>query len=846
MESTCLNRVNKAFRASLGAGDYPMEKTSSGKEEAEEFRKFFNRACGFSPFPYQEKIAISDELPQILNAPTGSGKTEAVILAWLWKRRRAEAAVRSSTPRRLVYCLPMRVLVEQTNKRIAGCLERLGLNKGADAVAVQVLMGGEEPGDWDENPEKDTILIGTQDMLLSRALNRGYAMSRYRWPMQFGLLNNDCLWVLDEVQLMGVGVESSAQLQAFREKFGCEGNTKTIWMSATVAETQLNTVDHPKPVNGFSIHNLTEADLAQETLAERYTATKSVAQSKVRLDTTTSEGAYAKDFARRVIQLHRPDSLTLAIINKVGRAQLVYRELLRELDKHKDGCPTKTALIHSRFRPDDRERGIDVLTSDGDRIVISTQVVEAGVDVDVKTLITELAPWPSLVQRFGRCNRKGKFKDAQIEWVEVGSDKNAASPYSSEELEQARGIISRVSNASPRTLAEASLGYAPPSVVRPVLRKRDILDLFDTSPDLSGNDIDVSRFVRDQQDTDVQVFWRNLGDSITPPKSASRPDRNELCPIPISQANMYAEKHFGWVWNPVESRWTKAGKGGERNRFIPGQIALLDAKNGGYIQELGWNDSWKKSNAKVVEVLLTISSNNTPEESDEDETWSHSSKWISFIQHTNDVKREVGELANSVILRSEYHLILTKAAMWHDVGKAHPAFQNWITVGCQPPDVGPQIWAKSPKNGRPDYFMVTGGREVRRKNFRHELASALAWLQKGGGNSPHSNLVAYLIAAHHGKVRLSIRSLPKETKPGDDTLFARGVWDGDVIPPIPDMLPEALALDLSPMQLGEGSWLERTLALRDDPALGPFRIAYLEAILRVADWRASKKEGANG
>ena len=52
------------------------------------------------------------------------------------------------------------------------------------------------------NPERDAILIGTQDMLLSRALNRGYAASRFHWPIDFGLLNNDCLWVFDEPQLM--------------------------------------------------------------------------------------------------------------------------------------------------------------------------------------------------------------------------------------------------------------------------------------------------------------------------------------------------------------------------------------------------------------------------------------------------------------------------------------------------------------------------------------------------------------------------------------------------------------------------------------------------------------------
>ena len=53
-------------------------------------------------------------------------------------------------------------------------------------------------------------------MLLSRTLNRGYAASRARWPVEFGLLNNDCLWVLDEVQLMGSGLVTTAQLDAFR------------------------------------------------------------------------------------------------------------------------------------------------------------------------------------------------------------------------------------------------------------------------------------------------------------------------------------------------------------------------------------------------------------------------------------------------------------------------------------------------------------------------------------------------------------------------------------------------------------------------------------------------------
>jgi len=82
------------------------------------------------------------------------------------------------------------------------------------------------------------VLIGTQDMLLSRTLNRGYAAPRARWPMEFGLLNQDCLWVMDEVQLMDVGLATSAQLQAFREDSADNGQAmrpcRTWWMSATL------------------------------------------------------------------------------------------------------------------------------------------------------------------------------------------------------------------------------------------------------------------------------------------------------------------------------------------------------------------------------------------------------------------------------------------------------------------------------------------------------------------------------------------------------------------------------------------------------------------------------------
>jgi CRISPR-associated endonuclease/helicase Cas3 len=134
-----------------------------------------------------------------------------------------------------------------------------------------------------------------------------------------------------------------------------------------------------------------------------------------------------------------------------------------------------------------------------------------------------------------------------------------------------------------------------------------------------------------------------------------------------------------------------------------------------------------------------------------------------------------------------------------------------------------------------------------RHGFRHELASALAWLLAAPSEAPERDLIAYLIAAHHGKVRLSIRSLPDETGDGKnpEKLFARGIWQDDILPAVPlgEITAPEITLDLSFMKMGEGehgpSWLARAVALRDRTDLGPFRLAYLETLLRAADARAS-------
>jgi CRISPR-associated endonuclease/helicase Cas3 len=71
---------------------------------------------GRTPFAFQAHFAQADTLPSTIRGPTGLGKTATIVLGWIWRRFYASEKVRETTPRRLVYWLPMRTLVEQTTR----------------------------------------------------------------------------------------------------------------------------------------------------------------------------------------------------------------------------------------------------------------------------------------------------------------------------------------------------------------------------------------------------------------------------------------------------------------------------------------------------------------------------------------------------------------------------------------------------------------------------------------------------------------------------------------------------------------------------------------------------------
>ena len=722
-----------------------------------------------------------------------------------------------------MYALPQRSLVEQVAGEAARWLENLGLS-GEGALHVVMGGAGESQRQWRLDMHKPAIVVGTVDSLVSKALNRGYGIGRAAYPIDFALTTNGAHWVIDEIQLCPESTTTLRQVAAFTRKYPTAEPFGLTCMSATIPKRLLETVDNP------AVGDVVEI-LPEERTGEL----------KLRLDAkravrrlAAGPGDY-KAIAAAARDRHRAGELTLVVLNTVEAARQVFRHL-------KD-APAECTLLHSRFRAVEREQLMNVVTARPDnRIVVATQVIEAGIDLNASVLITEAAPWPSLVQRAGRCNRTGRVRDAELWWVAP----HKSQPYEQPDIDAAIAALNHLEGmaVNGEDLLGRDVAVLEEQVA--VLRRSDFLGLFDTAPDLSGNDIDIAPYVRDADDLDAQlawVTWTPEGEDGRPPADAKSPPAGYRCRVPVGQVNAFAKDAEVWRLDPLLGRWAKVRPQLPQSRARPGEVLVAAAAVGGYDPVTGFDPGVRQP----VPGCPSLDTKAEPAEAIEDRYAADPASvqqrdWTGLDQHSHDVRQQAGALFRTLcpVLPDGAAQSAVTAAYLHDAGKAHQTWQDALCNLASPAETdritAGRPWAKSGGDGR---LRFDGG-----AGFRHELASLLIVdgpLRDLLSEAPDRDLARYLVLAHHGKLRIQVRD-PADlavTEAAEESKIL-GLQHGASadVPPVLGQPAARFTVDLDQFTLGgDRSWTRTALGLRD--RYGPFVVAYLETVVRIADWRAS-------
>ncbi|MBO0854249.1 MAG: type I-U CRISPR-associated helicase/endonuclease Cas3 [Nocardia sp.] len=480
--------------------------------ERDDFGEFFAELHdGARPFAWQWRLldaVIAGHWPDALVAPTGAGKT-SVIDVHVFALAAAHTAGTPVPRRRLAMVVDRRVLVDDQYDYATRLADRLecpdqsqilaavadalwevqgpsGRSSADDADAarspllVARLRGGEPPSTrWADHPTAAAVICATPEMWGSRLLFRGYGSSARAWPREAGLFAFDTVAVVDEAHLSRQLVHTARRVSELAvvadqpwegpqplhvvEATATPDTAGENWLGVDGDDLTDNAVladrlRKPKPVTvveckGWPTH---QADSR---------VTGEIVRCVLELvDASSAAAESSGDLAARTIG---------CFVNSVDRAVSV-AAALRDLSSQ--GRPLTVVMVCGQVRPIDidllRKHHDGVLTPNGNRsvdVIVSTQSLEVGVDIDLAGIVTELASGSALAQRAGRVNRRGLRPDGPV--VVIGPDgpvrpDTFSGPYGTEELNQARDWIIRRHNDTDG-LAPWALRTDPPPSARP-------------------------------------------------------------------------------------------------------------------------------------------------------------------------------------------------------------------------------------------------------------------------------------------------------------------------------------------------------------------------------------------
>lgn len=385
------------------------------------FDDFYRAVHGHSPFPWQSALATrvrDGEWPDIIDVPTGLGKTSVIDIA-VYELARQVGVAQRSAPTRTALIVDRRLVVDGAfahATKIADALDSaiegdplwIVADRLRSLVAPSPL--GHRPLDvvrmrggvtwaarWLRSPSQPAVILGTVDQMGSRLLFRGYGTSDRMKPVDAALVGSDVLCLLDEAHLSSALAETISECQ-FHEGTAPDrvGRPLTIVkMSATLSSAS------------EVVHGVSDDDL-DSAAADRLTAAKYATMIDLGPKLAKSPGPALAKLAQSML-VGSPDAAIGVVVNTVALARQVFDELQRS----NQPC----ALAIGRCRPIDRERSEGswwpqtcVGRNRGDAtgfVLVATQTIEVGVDLDLDGLITQAASVDALIQRFGRVDRLG-------------------------------------------------------------------------------------------------------------------------------------------------------------------------------------------------------------------------------------------------------------------------------------------------------------------------------------------------------------------------------------------------------------------------------------------------------
>lgn len=354
------------------------------------YRRLFESVTGFTPYEYQkqcfEKFHSGKSI--ILQAPTGSGKTLAAIIPFIyhwieWKKGKQSV---EKFPRKLIYSLPLRTLANSLYNEISNLISKLQF---ADALKV-TLQTGENA---DDIFFEGDIIFTTIDQTLSNVLSIPLSLPNKLANINAGAVLSSYL-VFDEFHLLEPQKSLSTTLMILKK---LKNITTFCLMTATLTDSFIS-----------NISNFLKCEVVKVEETD-YGKFDFIKNNQKRILNVRDKEIEISD----IFELHKNNYKTIIICNTVKSCSKKAKQILEHIEKN--NLKTELICLHSRFfqkhRKVKEEKILEYFGRDSFKeniILITTQIIEVGLDISCDVMLTEVSPINSFLQRIGRSARWGK------------------------------------------------------------------------------------------------------------------------------------------------------------------------------------------------------------------------------------------------------------------------------------------------------------------------------------------------------------------------------------------------------------------------------------------------------